>query len=116
ERAFPDEVIYAVRSHNDLTGVPRIHLMDKALFAVDELSGLITATALVRPTKSVFDVNAAAVRRKMKDKAFARNVSRDDILKGAADLGVDLDEHIAFVVRAMQEGAEGLGLRGAWTG
>lgn len=116
ERGFPDDIVYAVKAHNDASGAPRIHLMDKVLFAVDELTGLITATALVRPTKSIFEVDAASVRRKMKDKAFARNVSRDDILRGAADLGVDLDEHIAFVVRAMQEQAEALGLKGTWTG
>jgi putative nucleotidyltransferase with HDIG domain len=116
ERGFPENIIYAVKAHNDASGAPRIHLLDKVVFAVDELTGLITATALVRPTKSIYDVDAPSVRRKMKDKAFARNVSRDDILRGAADLGVDLDEHIAFVIRAMQEQAEALGLRGTGTG
>ncbi len=112
ERGFPLAVVYAVKAHNDATGTPRIHLMDKALFGVDELTGIITATALVRPTKSLFDVDASAVRRKMKDKAFARNVSRDDIVKGAEDLGVALDQHIAFVIEAMQASADQLGLRG----
>lgn len=116
ERGFPAEIVYAVKAHNDASGAPRIHLLDKVVFAVDELTGLITATALVRPTKSIFEVDAPSVRRKMKDKAFARNVSRDDILRGAADLGVDLDEHITFVIRAMQEQADALGLRGTWSG
>lgn len=112
ERGFPEAVVYAVRSHNGATQTPRSHLIDKALFAVDELTGMVTATALVRPTKSLLDVDASAVRRKMKDKAFARNVSRDDIVNGAQALGVDLDEHIAFVIKAMQENVDALGLRG----
>jgi predicted hydrolase (HD superfamily) len=86
--------------------------MAKTLFAVDELTGLITATALVRPTKSVHEVDARSVRKKMKDKAFARGVSRDDVVNGAAELGVDLDEHIAFVIGAMQARSADLGLSG----
>jgi predicted hydrolase (HD superfamily) len=86
--------------------------MAKALFAVDELTGLITATALVRPSRSVHEVEARSVRKKMKDKAFARGVSREDVIQGAQELGVDLDEHIAFVVAAMQRNAESLGLAG----
>ena len=86
--------------------------MAKTLFAVDELTGLITATALVRPSRSVHEVEAKSVRKKMKDKAFARGVSREDVVNGAAELGVDLDEHIAFVVAAMQRSAEPLGLAG----
>jgi predicted hydrolase (HD superfamily) len=87
--------------------------MAKTLFAVDELTGLITATALVRPTKSVHEVDARSVRKKMKDKAFARGVSREDVINGAQELGVDLDEHITFVIAAMQARSADLGLSGA---
>ena len=86
--------------------------MAKTLFAVDELTGLITATALVKPSRSVMEVEAKSVRKKMKDKAFARGVNRDDVVNGAADLGVDLDEHIAFVISAMQKVAAEIGLAG----
>jgi predicted hydrolase (HD superfamily) len=86
--------------------------MAKALFAVDELTGLVTATALVKPSRSVHDVDARSVRKKMKDKAFARGVSRDDVIVGAAELGVELDEHIAFVILAMQGSADSIGLAG----
>ncbi|MSQ28652.1 MAG: HDIG domain-containing protein [Dehalococcoidia bacterium] len=112
ERGYPEEVVYAVTAHNSASGLPRLHLLDKVLFAVDELSGLITATALVRPTKSIYEVDAASVKKKMKDKAFARNVSREDILSGVRDLEVDMEEHIAFVIRAMQDAAPILGLQG----
>ncbi len=112
ERGFPEEIVIAVMSHNAATGVPRERLVDKVLFAVDELSGLVTATALVRPNKSIYEVDAAAVKRKMKDKAFARSVSREDILKGLDDLGADMDEHFTFVIKAMQEAAPLLGLEG----
>ena len=90
--------------------------MAKALFAVDELTGLVTATALVRPSKSVHEVDARSVRKKMKDKAFARGVNRDDVVNGAADLGVDLDWHIQFVIDAMRGRAESLGLAGTQSG
>ena len=86
--------------------------MAQALFAVDELTGLITATALVKPTRSVFDVDAKGIRKRMKDKAFARGVNRDDVIEGARELGVDLDEHIAFVIEAMRGAADALGLAG----
>jgi predicted hydrolase (HD superfamily) len=86
--------------------------MAKTLFAVDELTGMITATALVKPTKSLNDVDAKSVRKKMKDKGFARGVNRDDVIQGAADLGVDLDEHIQFVIEAMKGSAAALGLQG----
>jgi putative nucleotidyltransferase with HDIG domain len=109
-RGYPDDVLRAILGHATYTGVARESVMAKALFAVDELTGLITATALVKPSRSVRDVDARSVRKKMKDKAFARGVSREDITLGAADLGVDLDEHIAFVVAAMQSEAEALGL------
>jgi putative nucleotidyltransferase with HDIG domain len=111
-RGFPEDILTAILGHATYSGVPRETKMAKALFAVDELTGLITATALVRPSRSVMEVEAKSVRKKMKDKAFARGVNRDDVINGAADLGVDLDEHIAFVIRAMQGSADALGLAG----
>ena len=110
---YPEDVLQAILGHADYTGVARETRMAKALFAVDELAGLITACALVRPSRSVNDLEASSVRKKMKDKAFARGVSRDDVLRGSAELGVDLDTHIAFVIRAMRERADVLGLAGA---
>jgi putative nucleotidyltransferase with HDIG domain len=111
-KGFPEDVLTAILGHANYSGVQRESRMAKALFAVDELTGLITATALVRPSRSVMEVEAKSVRKKMKDKAFARGVSRDDVINGAADLGVDLDEHIAFVISAMQAVAPSLGLAG----
>ena len=102
ERGWPDEIRRAIMSHADYTGVKRESNLEKALFACDELSGLITATALVKPNKSLDEVDAKSVRKRMKDKAFARSVSREDIVNGAADLGVDLDEHITFCIEAMK--------------
>jgi len=112
EHGYPEDVIYAIKSHADYLELPRKTLMDKTLFAVDELCGFITAVALVRPGKRVADVPVKSVKKKFKDKAFARNVSREDILRGAEDLGVALDEHIAFVIQAMAERAVELGLAG----
>jgi putative nucleotidyltransferase with HDIG domain len=109
-RGYPEDILEAILGHATYCGVPRVTPMAKALFAVDELTGLITATALVKPTKSVHDVEAKSVRKKMKDKAFARGVSREDVIQGAQELGVDLDEHIAFVIAAMQGNAEEIGL------
>jgi predicted hydrolase (HD superfamily) len=103
----------AILGHAQYTNTPRESRMAKTLFAVDELTGLITATALVRPTKSVHEVDARSVRKKMKDKAFARGVSREDVVNGAQELGVDLDEHIGFVISAMQTRSADLGLSGA---
>ncbi|MDB4886918.1 MAG: metal dependent phosphohydrolase [Gemmatimonadetes bacterium] len=111
-RGWPEDVLDAIMGHALFTGTPRTTPMAKTLFAVDELTGLITATALVRPSRSVLEVDARSVRKKMKDKAFARGVSRDDVVNGAADLGVDLDEHITFVIAAMQRAADALGLTG----
>ena len=111
-KEFPEDILTAILGHATYSGVPRESKMAKTLFAVDELTGLITATALVRPSKSVIEVEAKSVRKKMKDKAFARGVNRDDVINGAADLGVDLDEHIAFVITAMQAVAPSLGLAG----
>ena len=115
EKGYPDDILQAILGHAHYTNVPRESRMAKTLFAVDELTGLITATALVRPSKSVHEVDAKSVRKKMKDKAFARGVNRDDVINGAAELGVDLDEHITFVIAAMQARAGELGLAGGPT-
>jgi len=112
ERGIAEEVRRAIMSHADYTGVTRDSRLEKALFACDELAGFITATALVKPNKSLAEVDARSVRKRMKDKAFARAVSREDIIKGAAELGVDLDEHIAFCIEAMRGIAGDLGLAG----
>lgn len=112
EHGYPEDVLEAILGHASYSGVPRVSRMAKTLFAVDELTGLITATALVRPSKSVHEVDARSVRKKMKDKAFARGVNRDDVVNGAADLGVDLDWHIQFVTDAMKASAKSLGLAG----
>lgn len=112
ERGVPEDVLEAILGHASYTGVARRTPMARALFAVDELCGLITATALVKPSRSVNEVDARSVRKKMKDKAFARGVNRDDILLGAQELGVELDEHIGFVIAALQRDAEALGLAG----
>jgi putative nucleotidyltransferase with HDIG domain len=110
ERGYSEEVIYAIKSHADyLPDCPRVHLLDKALYACDELCGLITAAALVRPA-GITDLNAASVKKKMKSKGFARTVNRDDIDRGAVDFGVDLTEHIQFCIDAMKPLAEQLGL------
>jgi putative nucleotidyltransferase with HDIG domain len=112
ERGWPEEIRRAILSHAEYSGVPRLTNMEKALFASDELAGLITATALVKPGKSLAEVDAKSVRRKMKDKAFARSVNREDITLGAQELGVDLEEHIAFCIEAMKTVATVLGLAG----
>ncbi len=112
EKGYPPHLVRAVQSHADYSGVKRETPMEKALFACDEVCGFIIAAALVRPTKSVLDLEASSVRKRMKDKAFARQVSREDIVKGAEQLGVDLNEHIAFVIQAMRGVADQLGLRG----
>ena len=111
-RGWPEDILEAILGHAQYSGVPRVTPMAKTLFAVDELTGLITATALVRPSRSVLEVEARSVRKKMKDKAFARGVSREDVIQGAEALGVELDEHIAFVIGAMQRSADTLGLAG----
>ena len=112
ERGYSDEIRRAIMSHAEYTGVTRDSQMEKALFACDELAGFITACALVKPNKSIAEVEAKSVRKKMKDKAFARSVKREDILQGAAELGVDLEEHIGFCIEAMQGIAGELGLDG----
>jgi predicted hydrolase (HD superfamily) len=113
DRGWPQDVLTAILGHATYSGVARESQMAKALFAVDELAGLITATALVRPSRSLNDVDARAVKKKMKDKAFARGVNRDDVLLGAQELGVDLDEHIQYVIEAMRGAADSLGLAGS---
>ena len=112
ERGWPREIRHAILGHAEYTGTPRISHLDKTLFACDELAGFLTACALIKPGKSIHDVEVASVRRKLKDKAFARGVNRDDVIHGAEELGVDLDQHIAFCLRAMQLDAEALGLAG----
>jgi putative nucleotidyltransferase with HDIG domain len=113
ERGYPEDVRRAILSHADYSGVKRESQMEKALYACDEVSGFITASALVKPNKSLAEVEARSVRKKMKDKAFARSVNRDDIINGAADLGVELEEHIAFCIEAMKGIAAELGLAGS---
>jgi predicted hydrolase (HD superfamily) len=110
ERGWPEEIQEAILAHADYSGVPRSSHLAKALFACDELAGFLTAVSLVKPTKSILDVDVAGVRRKMKDKAFARAVKREDIISGARELDIDLDAHIAFCIQAMQRNAEALGL------
>ena len=112
ERGWPDDILHAILGHATYCGVERDTPMSRALFAVDELTGLITATALVKPSRSVHEVDARSVRKKMKDKGFARGVNRDDVVLGAQELGVELDEHIQFVIDAMRRSAEEIGLAG----
>jgi len=112
ERGYSDEIRRAIMSHAEYSGVSRDTPMEKALFACDELAGFITACALVKPGKSLAEVEAKSVRKKMKDKAFARSVNRNDITSGAVELGVDLEEHIAFCIEAMKGIAKELGLDG----
>ena len=111
-RGYPEDMLQAILGHATYCGVARETRMAKTLFAVDELTGLITASALVRPSKSVLDLDARSVRKKMKDKGFARGVSREDVTLGAEELGVDLDEHIQFVIEAMRPVADSIGLQG----
>ncbi len=113
QAGVPGEIVHAIQSHGDHTGIPRVSAMEKSLYAVDELTGFVTAVALVRPSKAIRDVDAGAVRRKMKDKAFARAVSREMMLKGADDLGVPFDELVGDVVAALTRIADRLGLEGA---
>jgi putative nucleotidyltransferase with HDIG domain len=113
ERGYPEEIRKAIMSHAEYTGVTRDSAMEKALFACDELAGFITAVALIKPGKSLAEVDTKSVRKRMKDKAFARKVNRDDIVNGAADLGVDLEEHITFCIEALKPIADKLGLDGS---
>jgi len=113
ERGVSHEIRRAVLSHANYSGVPRESALEKTLYACDELAGFITAISYVKPHRSVFEVDVPSVRKKMKDKAFARSVNRQEILDGACELGVNLDQHIEFCVKAMQERADQLGLRGS---
>jgi putative nucleotidyltransferase with HDIG domain len=114
EGGYDERIVYAILAHNDLNAEtnPRTDLLSKSLYACDEVTGMITATALVRPNKSIYGLEVSSVRKKMKSKGFAAGVNRDDLVKGAAELGVDLDEHIAFVIQAMTSIADKLGLAG----
>jgi putative nucleotidyltransferase with HDIG domain len=116
ERGVSEEIRRAILSHANYSGVPRGSLLEKTLFACDELAGFLTACSYVKPGRSIQEVEVKSVRKKMKDKAFARNVNRDDIVTGAAEMGVDLDQHIEFCIRAMQAKAEELGLAGTAAG
>ena len=112
ERGYSEELIRAVMSHADYCNTPRQTPLEHTLFACDELAGFITACCYVRPSKSVLDLEMESVKKKLKDKAFAKGVSRDDVRNGAAELGIPLEEHIAFCIAAMRENADALGLRG----
>ena len=112
DRGWPEDILHAILGHATYCNVPRSTRMAQALFAVDELSGLITATALVKPTKSVHDVDASSVLKKMKKKEFARGVSREDVILGAQELGVELEPHIQFVIDSMRRSADAIGLAG----
>jgi putative nucleotidyltransferase with HDIG domain len=112
-RGVPREIVHAVLAHADYSGVPRVSLLDKALYACDELSGFVHACALVRPGRVIAGLEPSSVRKKLKDKAFARTVNRDDVYRGADELGVDLDAHIAFVIGALAGVAPEIGLASA---
>ena len=112
ERGYPEDIIHAICSHADAAAFPRNTLMARVLFACDELAGFLTASALVRPGKSILGMEAKSVKKKLKDKAFARSVNREDILQGAGELGVDLEEHITFCIQALEKRASDLGLDG----
>jgi putative nucleotidyltransferase with HDIG domain len=109
-RGVPDALVRAILAHADYSGVPRVALLDRALYACDELSGFVHACALVRPGKVITGLEVGSVKKKLKDKAFARTVNRDDVYRGASGLSVDLDEHIAFVIGALTDVAPDLGL------
>jgi putative nucleotidyltransferase with HDIG domain len=110
QAGYPEEMIRAILSHADYSGVARSSALEHTLFACDELSGFLTACALVKPSKKIADVETASVKKKLKDKAFARGVNRDDVVNGAAELGIPLDDHIAFCIEAMRAAADSLGL------
>ena len=110
ERGYPEEMLHAILGHADYTGVMRETPLDRTLFACDEMAGFLTACSLVKPGKTIFEVEADSVKRKMKDKAFARGVSREDLVLGAQELGISLDDHIANCIAAMREVAPSLGL------
>jgi predicted hydrolase (HD superfamily) len=111
-RGYPEWVTRAILSHADYSGVPRESPLEKTLFACDEMAGFVTAAALVRPSKSILDLEASSVKKRMKDKAFARAVPREDLTKGAEEIGLPLEEHIANVIEFLRPQADALGLRG----
>ena len=113
KQGYPEVVVRAILSHADYTGVPRESKLEHTLFACDEMSGFVTAASLVRPSKSVLDLAAKSVKKRMKDKAFARGVSRDDLRLGAEEIGLPLDDHITNVITFMREEVDALGLRGS---
>jgi len=115
ERGYHEEVVRAILSHADYCNVPRQTPLEHTLFACDELAGFLTACAYVRPSKSILDLEPDSVKRRLKDKAFAKGVSREDVRKGAEELGIPLEEHIAFCIAALRENADALGLRGTFT-
>jgi putative nucleotidyltransferase with HDIG domain len=110
ERGYPEEMIHAILGHADYSGVPRESALDHTLYACDELAGFLTACALVKPSKKIAEVEAPSVRKKLKDKAFARGVNRGDVVRGAEELGIPLEEHIAFCIAAMKGASDQLGL------
>jgi len=112
EQGYSEEIVRAILSHADYSGVPRQSALEHTLFACDELAGFLTACTYVRPSKSVLDLEVSSVKKRMKDKAFARGVSREDVIKGAEELGIPLEEHIGFCIGALRENADALGLRG----
>ena len=112
-RGVPEDIRRAILSHANYSGVPRVSTLEKTLYACDELAGFITAISYVKPHRSVFEVDLSSVKRKMKDKAFARSVNRQDIVEGADELGVPLDDHIDFCIKSMQAKAEELGIKGS---
>ena len=113
EHGCSEEILRAILSHASYSGVPRQSPLEHTLFACDELAGFLTACTYVRPSKSILDLEASSVKKRMKDKAFARGVSREDVIQGAAELGIPLDDHITFCISAMREKADALGLRGS---
>jgi putative nucleotidyltransferase with HDIG domain len=116
ERGYPEELVRAILSHADYSGVPRQSALEHTLFACDELAGFLTACTYVRPSKSILDLEVDSVKKRLKDKAFARGVSREDVRNGAEELGIPIEEHIAFCIAALRESADALGLRGNITG
>jgi putative nucleotidyltransferase with HDIG domain len=112
DEGYPEEIIYAIRAHNTVVGPPRDTLLSNALYACDEISGFVMAVAMVRPSRNVADVEVKSVKKKLKDKAFAKGVHREEVYEGAQELGVDLDEHIAFIIAALTKVAADLGLDG----
>ena len=112
ENGYPEEMIHAILAHADYSGVPRVSALDHTLFACDELAGFLTACALIKPSKSIHEVEMPSVKKKLKDKAFARGVNRQDVYQGAEELGLPLEEHISFCIEAMRSIAPELGLAG----